>query len=96
DPTGWVAATTGLALAVAAGGDVDAAMGHGQAAIDLCRRIGDRHLEAAVENHVADILHAAGRDDESLEHLRRAVAAFAEVDGDPLDPDPGVWMLAAS
>ena len=30
------------------------------------------------------------RDDEaSLEHLRRAVVAFAEVDGDPTDPDPG-------
>ena len=29
-------------------------------------------------------------------HLRRAVEAFAEVGGEPADPDPGIWMLAAS
>ena len=29
-------------------------------------------------------------------HLARAVTAFAEVGGDPADPDPGIWMLAAS
>ena len=65
-------------------------------AIDVCRRIGDRHLEAAVENHLADLLHTASRDDEALIHLRRAVEAFAEVGGDPADPDPGIWMLTAS
>ena len=27
---------------------------------------------------------------------RLAVAAFAEVGGDPTDPDPGIWMLSAS
>ena len=64
--------------------------------MEACRRIGDRHLEAAVENHLADLLHLAGRDDEALEHLRRAVAAFAELGGDPADPDPGIWMLSAS
>ena len=32
-------------------------------AIDACRRIGDRHLEAAVENHLADMLHDAGREE---------------------------------
>ncbi len=96
DPTAAIAALVGLAMAEAASGDPDAALGHGQSAVEACRRIGDRHLEAAVENHLADLLHAAGRDDEALEHLRRAVAAFAEMDGDPADPDPGVWMLAAS
>ncbi len=65
------------------------------AALDACRRIGDRHLEAAVEDHLADMLHAAGRDDEAREHQRRAAAAFAELGGDPTDPDPGIWMLAA-
>ena len=63
---------------------------------EACRRIGDRHLEAAVENHLADLLHAAGRDDEAMPHLLRAVEAFAEVGGDPADPDPGIWMLSAS
>jgi hypothetical protein len=71
-------------------------LAHGQAAADACQRIGDRHLEAAVENHLADALHAAGRDDDAMVHLRRAVEAFAEVGGDPADPDPGIWMLSAS
>ena len=83
-------------MAEAAAGDVDAAMERGAAAVEACRRIGDRHLEAAVENHLADLLHTAGRDDEALEHLRRAVEAFAELGGDPADPDPGIWMLSAS
>lgn len=96
DPTAMVVARTGLALTAAAMGDLDTAMRHGEAAVAECRRIGDRHLEAAVENHLADILHGAGQEDDALVHLRRAVAAFAEVGGDPADPDPGIWMLAAT
>ncbi|MEA2578968.1 MAG: hypothetical protein QOD78_2556, partial [Chloroflexota bacterium] len=56
DPTARVAALTGLALAEAAAGDVDEGLGHGVAAAELCRQIGDRHLEGAVENHLADVL----------------------------------------
>ena len=96
DPTAKIAALTGLALAEAAGGDHVASLHHGAMAVNLCRMIGDRHLEAAVENHLADILHAAGREDESMVHLRQAVEAFAEVGGDPADPDPGIWMLSVS
>ncbi len=96
DPTAAIAALVGLAMAEAAAGDVDAALGRGAAAVEACRRIGDRHLEAAVENHIADLLHAAGRHDAALQHLRRAVEAFAELGGDPADPDPGIWMLSAS
>jgi DNA-binding SARP family transcriptional activator/tetratricopeptide (TPR) repeat protein len=96
DPTAQVAALTGLAMATARTDDLDAAMLHGEAAAAACRRIGDRHLEAAVENHLADLLHGAGRDDDAMPHLHRAVEAFAEVGGDPADPDPGIWMLSAS
>jgi len=96
DPTATIAALTGLAMAAAASGDIDAAVAAGEQAVAACRRMGDRHLEAAVENHLADLLHAAGRDDEAMAHLARAVTAFAEVGGDPADPDPGIWMLAAS
>jgi hypothetical protein len=64
-------------------------------AIEACRRIGDRHLEAAVENHLADVLHDAGRDADSMDHLKRAVALFAEIgEGEP-ERDPGIWALAA-
>ena len=96
DPSAAIAALTGLALATAATGEIDGALERGEQAVAACRRIGDRHLEAAVENHIADVLHAAGRDDEAFEHLRRSVEAFSEFDGDPADPDPGVWMLWAS
>jgi DNA-binding SARP family transcriptional activator len=96
DPTARIAALASLALAEAAAGALDAGLVHGEEAVVASRAIGDRHLEAAVENHLADILHAAGRDDESRVHLTRAIEAFAEVGGDPADPDPGIWMLSAS
>jgi tetratricopeptide (TPR) repeat protein len=95
DPTAAVATTTALALVMAADGDVDAAVAQAESAIERCRRIGDRHLEAAVENHLADLLNDAGRRDASMEHLKRAVALFAEVgDGAP-EREPGIWSLAA-
>jgi DNA-binding SARP family transcriptional activator len=96
NPTGRIAALTGLALAEAAAGDVEAGLRHGAAAVETCRLIGDRHLEGAVENHLADLLHSAGRDADAMDHLRRAVEAFAEVGGDPAESDPGIWMLSAS
>ena len=96
DPTARIAALAALAMASASAGSLDDAVSYGQEAVVACQRIGDRHLEAAVENHLADILHAAGRDDEARVHQRLAVAAFAEVGGDPADPDPGIWMLSAS
>jgi DNA-binding SARP family transcriptional activator/RecA/RadA recombinase len=95
DPTARIAALVGLALAEAALGKPDVMLERGREAVSACRLIGDRHLEAAVENHIADLLHAAGRDEEAWPHQLRAVEAFAEVGGIPVDPDPGIWMLAA-
>jgi tetratricopeptide (TPR) repeat protein len=95
DPTASIAASAALALSLAAGGSIDEATSIASSTIDACRRIGDRHLEAAVENHLADILHAAGREDDSRAHLRRAVALFAEVGSGTPQPEPGIWTLAA-
>ena len=95
DPTASIAALTALALALAAGGSVDEAVGTAERAIEACRRIGDRHLEAAVENHLADMLHEAGRSDDSMVHLKRAVALFAEIGEGAPERDPGIWALAA-
>ena len=95
DPTAWIAASTALALALASGGSVDDAVAAATGAIEACRRIGDRHLEAAVENHLADICHDAGRTEESMVHLKRAVALFAEVGEGAPEHDPGIWALAA-
>jgi DNA-binding SARP family transcriptional activator/tetratricopeptide (TPR) repeat protein len=95
DPTASIAALTALALALAGGGAVDEAVATATDAIEACRRIGDRHLEAAVENHIADMLHEAGRPDDSMVHLKRAVALFAEVGEGASERDPGIWTLAA-
>ncbi len=95
DPTAAIAAETALALAMAADGAVDEAIQTATAAIERCRRIGDRHLEAAVENHLADLLHEAGRTEVSMDHLKRAVALFAEVGERAPEPEPGIWALAA-
>jgi DNA-binding SARP family transcriptional activator/tetratricopeptide (TPR) repeat protein len=95
DPTASIAARTALGLALAAGGSVDDGVLTMDSALELCRRIGDRHLEAAVENHLADVLHDAGRVDESMTHLKRAVGLFAEIGEGAPEPDPGIWTLAA-
>jgi tetratricopeptide (TPR) repeat protein len=95
DPTASIAAWTGLALALASDGSVDEAVAAASLAIEACRRIGDRHLEAAVENHLADILHDDGREEASMVHLKRAVALFAEVGDGDMERDPGIWALAA-
>ena len=95
DPTSRIAAMTALALVLAADGEVDDALAVAEDAIGICRRIGDRHLEAAVENHVADMLHEAARPDDSMVHLKRAVALFAEVGEGGTERDPGIWSLAA-
>ena len=75
--------------------DQYAALTLGLGAVEACRRIGDRHLEAAVENHLADLLHDAGREDLAMEHLKRAVTLFADIGEGAGDPDPGIWTLAA-
>jgi tetratricopeptide (TPR) repeat protein len=95
DVTASIAATTALALTIAGDGEVDEAMALGVDAVEACRRIGDRHLEAAVENHLADLLHDAGREDLAMEHLKRAVTLFADIGEGAGDPDPGIWTLAA-
>ncbi len=95
DPTAAIAADVGLALVLSASGAVDDAIAIAGSAIEACRRIGDRHLEAAVENHLADMLHDAGRPAASMDHLKRAVALFAEVGEGVPERDPGIWALAA-
>jgi DNA-binding SARP family transcriptional activator/tetratricopeptide (TPR) repeat protein len=95
DPTASIAALTALALTQAADGSVDEGVATAGAAIEACRHIGDRHLEAAVENHLADMLHEAARHDDSMVHLKRAVALFAEIGDTGPERDPGIWTLAA-
>ena len=95
DPTALIAASAALALTLASDGAVEEAVAMAETAIEACRRIGDRHLEAAVENHLADLLHSVGREDEAMSHLKSAAALFAEVGEGEREREPGIWSLAA-
>ena len=59
----------------------------------LCTSVGDRHREAALRNNLADPLHAGGREEEPMEHLKRAVAIFAEI-GEDGALQPEIWKLS--
>lgn len=95
DGTMRVAALNNLARSLAGLGDVNGAIAYTEQALLIAERHGDRHRQAAVHNNLADLLHAAGRHDESMEHLRLAVATFAEVGSAPGALEPEVWKLAA-
>lgn len=88
-----VATRNTLALVCADAGDRARAIALTQEALVLCERLGDRHRQAALENNLADLLQAIGRRDEALEHLKRAVAIFADVGGRPGELEPEIWKL---
>ncbi|HEX8927764.1 MAG TPA: tetratricopeptide repeat protein, partial [Actinomycetota bacterium] len=75
-----------------AAGRLDPAIELTTTALELCTAQGDRHRQAALHNNLADLLHAAGRGDEAMTHLKQAVAIFAEV-GEPDTLQPAIWQL---
>lgn len=87
-----VAVMNNLALAHRRSGELPRAIALTEAALAACRTIGDRHREAALYNNLADLLNAAGRKDEAMRHLKRAVTIFAEVN-EPGAMEPEVWKL---
>ena len=90
-----VAALNNLALAERDDGELDRALELTGRARELCAAYGDRHREAALENNLADLHHAAGRDDNAMAHLKRAVAIFAEVGADEATRLPEIWKLVS-
>jgi predicted ATPase/DNA-binding SARP family transcriptional activator len=92
DPAARIAALNNLALAYANGGELGPAQERAEAALALCVALGDRHREAALHNNLADLLYAAGRREESMTHLKRAVEIFAEV-GEEGELQPEIWKL---
>jgi DNA-binding SARP family transcriptional activator/tetratricopeptide (TPR) repeat protein len=88
-----IAAEHALSRVDLAGDDPGAALGHARTALAGTTRSGDRHVEAAVENTMADVLHALGREAESREHQRRAVGLFAAVGGAAASLEAEIWKL---
>ncbi len=87
-----VAALNNLALAHRARGDLAVAVELTEDALSTCATLGDRHREAALHNNLADLLHALGRGEEAMDHLKRAVEIFAEV-GEGGELQPEIWKL---
>ncbi len=93
DDAAAIGTRNALALVEAATGNRAGAIELLEQALIACRRIGDRHLEAAVENNLADQLHGDGRPEEAMAHLKRAVAIFADIGGTPGELEPEIWKL---
>jgi tetratricopeptide (TPR) repeat protein len=87
-----VAVLNNLSLTHAGRDELDEAIDEGLAALDLCEATGDRHHEAALHNNLADLLHAAGRAEESMAHLKAGVGILAEI-GAQEEPAAGIWKL---
>lgn len=88
-----VAALNNLARMYAQGGAIDEALGAAQQALDLGLAQGDLHRAASLHDHMADLLHLAGREAEAMEHLKAAAVAFGAVDEARLRPE--VWKLVS-
>jgi tetratricopeptide (TPR) repeat protein len=84
-----------LALVRRDAGALDEALALTQSALELCAAYGDRHREAALENNLADLHHAAGAEDEAMTHLKRAVAIFTDVGADDATRLPEIWKLVS-
>jgi tetratricopeptide (TPR) repeat protein len=95
EPAARAAALNNLALVCRDAGDLDRALELTETALALCAAYGDRHREAALENNLADLHHAARRADESMAHLKRAVAIFSEVGADEATRLPEIWKLVS-
>jgi len=88
-----VAALNNLTLVHGTGSETDRAIELTGEALGLCTSVGDRHREAAMRNNLAGPLHAGGREEEPMEHLKRAVAIFAEI-GEDGALQPEIWKLS--
>ena len=60
----------------------------------VCVAIGDRHREAALRDHLAQVLHQAGRPDEAMQELKQAVAIFADIGVEGGSIQTEIWRLS--
>jgi Tetratricopeptide repeat len=92
-PSPRIAALNNLALASRAAGDPCHALDLTRTALALCASQGDRHREAALHSNLADLLHATGRQEEALAHLKQAAAIFAQIGGPEGHLHHEIWKL---
>ncbi len=91
DPVSRMAALNALGYSYAQTANDDMAMSCVQEALTIASTIGDRHRQAALYNHLADLHHRSGRVSDAESSLTEAVKLFAEVE--PGSWEPEVWLL---
>lgn len=74
-------------------GDIESARRLTTEALALNGSFGDRHRDAALHNTMADLLHAQGKDEDAMRHLKEAVAIYAEIGVEAGQLRPEVWKL---
>lgn len=94
DPSARAAALNNLALALGAERDTERALELAEQALALCVAQGDRHLEAAMHNNLADLLHSSGAKEEAMRHLKIAVTIYAEIGVEAGAVQPAIWKLS--
>jgi tetratricopeptide (TPR) repeat protein len=72
-------------------GDHESAIALVTEAIAIADKAGYRHHQAALLNHLADLNHRLGREEEAQRSLTDAVRIFADIDAG--DWRPEVWLL---
>jgi tetratricopeptide (TPR) repeat protein len=92
DKSAAVAALNNLARLLAEAGDLAGALPLAEEALAVGSELGDAHRVAALHTNLADLLHAAGRREAALTHLKESARRFASVDsGGPARPE--IWTL---
>lgn len=87
-----MAAINNKAHLLASIGNGAAAVGLVEEAIELASKTGHLHYEAALRNHLADLLHRQGSIEDSQKEQTKAMSLFAGVASDEWEPE--VWLLS--
>ena len=88
------AALNNLALAYAASDDMAQAQVFAERALAIGETLGDRHHQAALHNNLADILHAAGKSEAVMAHLKEAITIYMEIGFEEGEWRPEIWKLS--
>lgn len=86
-----IAALNNKAHLLADAGELDEAVEMVTEAVAIADRAGYRHHQAALLNHLADLHHQSGREEEAENSLTQAVTLFADIASG--DWEPELWLL---
>jgi predicted ATPase len=93
DQGAQAAALNNMALVSSRDGNFELAIRLSERALELSASRGDRHREAALHNNLADLHHAAGEPQLAMDHLKKAVAIYAEIGIQAGAWQPEIWKL---